>query len=136
MSKVEELARKRKVCGGHTASTNRILGQIKHSTVGDYVDVPKITQMKQSFEDKLQSLSGLDNKILMLTPEEAIENKIVQADEFEEHIYMYTAVSRLDLTLKLSPTATVHTGTPAVTLLVTDRRPLQPYMYLPFQEPR
>ena len=41
----------------------------------DPLDVSKIYQLKRSLEDKLQSLSDLDQGILDLTPEDSIETK-------------------------------------------------------------
>ena len=65
------------------------------------MDVAKITQLRRSVEDKLKALNTLDDTILTLTPEEAIEEEIVQADEIRELIY--TALSRLELALKPAP---------------------------------
>ena len=94
MAETEELARKKRLRAGHRASTTRILGQVQPSIADDPLDVPKITQLKRSLEDKLVSLSGLDERILELTPEDAIETEIVQADEIKERIYV--ALSELD----------------------------------------
>ena len=71
------------------------------------LDVAKITQLRRSLEDKLKALNTLDETLLTLTPEEAIEEEIVQADEVRELIY--TALSRLELALKPAPVAAAHT---------------------------
>ena len=97
MPETEELARKKKVHGGQ-ASATRVMGQAHSFTTSDHLDVSKIIQLKQSLEDKLQSLSTLDEEILMLTPEEVIEDEIIQADEIKERVY--TALSMLELALK------------------------------------
>ena len=88
MSEEEQLARKRRLRAGHRASTTRILGQVEPVITADPLDVSKINQLKRSLDDKLRSLSDLDQAILDLTPEESIEAEIVQADETKEH-YMY-----------------------------------------------
>ena len=67
-SKYEQLARKKKVRGGHRASATQILGQIEPAITAEPLDVSKINQLKRSLEDKLQSLSDLDQAILDLTP--------------------------------------------------------------------
>ena len=94
MAEAEELARKKRIRAGHRASTTRILGQVQPSIASDPRDVSKIKQLKRSLKDKLQSLSDLDQGILELTPEEAIETEIVQADEIKERIHV--ALSQLD----------------------------------------
>ena len=102
-----ELTRKKKVRAGHRASTTNILGQVDPSLAATPLDVSKITQLKRSLENKLQSLSTLDDEILALTPEEAIEDEIVQADGIRDRIY--EALSRLELALKPVTTAVGRT---------------------------
>ena len=96
-----ELARKKKVRAGHRASTTRILGQIDAAVTTEPLDVPKITQLRRSLEDKLTSLTALADEVLPLLEEEAIEAEIIQADEIKEHVY--AALSELEVALK--PTA-------------------------------
>ena len=60
-----------------------------------------------SLEDKLQSLNKLDDKALVLTPEEAIKDEIVQV---KEHIF--SALSKLELALKPASVTVTRTDTP------------------------
>ena len=55
----------------------------------------------------------LDEAILTLTPEEGIEEEIVQADEVRELIKFYTAPLRLELALKPVPVAIIHAKKPS-----------------------
>ena len=100
MTEAEKLARKKKLRAGHRASTTRILGQVEPPIAAEPLDVSKINQLKRSLEDKLQSLSDLDQGILELTSEDLIETEIVQADEIRERLY--AALMKLELCL--SPT--------------------------------
>ena len=84
MTEAEQLARQKKLRGGHRASSIRILGQVGPAIAADPLDVSKINQLKRSLEDKLRSLSDLDQSILDLTPEDSLEDEIVQADEIKE----------------------------------------------------
>ena len=115
MSEEEQLARKKRLRAGHRASTTRILGQVEPAVTADPLDVSKITQLKRSLEDKLHSLSELDEAILNLTPEESIEAEIIQADETKERLY--SALTKLDRCLSAStpsPTrAAAASDTPA-----------------------
>ena len=106
-----ELAPKKRVCAGHTASTRRFLGQVDTAVASVLLDVNKITQLKRSLEDKLKALNVLDEEILTLTPKDAIEGEIVQADEVRELIYI--ALSRLELAHKPLPVPTVRTKRPS-----------------------
>ena len=84
------------------------MGQVEPSITADPLDVSKINQLKRSLEDKLQSLSDLDQGILDLTPEDSIEDEIIQADEIKERLY--AALSKLDHCL--SPPSRAHVTLP------------------------
>ena len=71
------------------------MGQVGPTLAADPLDVSKINQLKRSLEDKLKSLSDLDEGILDLTPEDSIEAEIVHADEVKEDIF--AASLKLDL---------------------------------------
>lgn len=93
----EELTRKRRVRGGHRASATRTLGEVQPSIDSEPLDNAKISQLKRSLEEKLRFLSGLDEEILALIPEEAIEDEILRADEIKQGIYI--SLSKLNLIL-------------------------------------
>ena len=98
MTEAEQLAKQKKLRGGHRASSTRILGQVGPAIAADPLHVSKINQLKRSLEDKLRSLSDLDQSILDLTPEDSLEDEIVQADEIKERLY--DALSRLEQCLR------------------------------------
>ena len=82
-----ELARKKKICAGHRASTTRILGQVDPCLAAGPLDALKVTQCKRSLKSKLRALTTLHEEILDLTAEKGVEAEIVQADEVKEGIY-------------------------------------------------
>lgn len=47
----------------------------------------KLSQLKLSLHDKLETLKLLDSEIVELTPEEGLENEIEQADRNKENVY-------------------------------------------------
>lgn len=98
MSEVEQPARKRELRGGHRASATQILGHVEPAITAKPLDVSKINQLNRSVEDKLQFLSDLNQASFDLTPEDSIEDKIVQADEIKE--WLYDMLSRLEHCLK------------------------------------
>ena len=93
------LARKRKVCTGHRASTTRILGQVDPVVTTEPLDVPKITQLRRSLKDKLTSLTALDIEIL------PGGSRNCQIDEIIGQVY--AALSKLKVALK--PNTAEHT---------------------------
>ena len=97
----EELAGKKRVRAGHRGSTTRMLGQVQPTIDSDPLDIPKIRQLTRSLEEKLQAVSKFDSDILDLTPEDDIEDEILQADEVKEQIYQ--ALSQLEGALKPIP---------------------------------
>ena len=78
-----------------------MLGQVQPTIDSDPLDIPKIRQLTRSLEEKLQALSKFDSDILDLTPEDDIEDEILQADEVKEQIYQ--ALSQLEGALKPIP---------------------------------
>ena len=90
------------------------MGQVEPAIAAEPLDVSKINQLKRSLEDKLQSLSDLDQGILELTPEDLIVTEIVQADEIRERLY--AALSKLELCLSPTiPHGRAHTTDPPTT---------------------
>ncbi len=89
----EELAAKKALRRGHRSSTTRTLGQVDVAISSKPLDISKISQLKRSLEDKLRCLSTLDEEILLLTPEDTIEEEVITADEYKERIYI--ALSKL-----------------------------------------
>ena len=87
------------------------MGQVDTAIASVLLDVAKITQLKRSLEDKPKALNVLDEEILTLTPEDAIEGEIVQAYEVRELIY--TALSRLELAQQPLPVSAVRTERPS-----------------------
>lgn len=75
--------------------------------------------MKRSLEEKLGSL---DEEILELTPEDAIEAEIIQADEVKERIY--AALSKMDNRVTHTPTS--RTDPPAVDQPIVDPPAIDP----------
>ena len=47
----------------------------------------KVTQFKQSLENKLRALTTLDDEILDLMDDDGIKAEIMQADEIKESVY-------------------------------------------------
>ena len=97
----EELALNRNIRRGQRAATTRILGQVGTAVDTQPPNGPKISQLKRSLEEKLQILSNLDDKILVVTPGEDIETEIIQADEVKERIFL--ALLQLDAASNLPP---------------------------------
>ena len=86
----EGLVRKKQICAGHKASVTRILTNINElSTLepGPTTDTSKLTQLKLSLQEKLQTLRLLDSEMLDLTEEDHLVDEMEQTDIFKEEIH-------------------------------------------------
>ena len=82
-----ELARQKKIRAGHRSSATRLMRQLEEaSAVTGGVALERLLQWKLSLNDKLQKLKSLDNEILALVNDNAIDDEIEQADVFSERL--------------------------------------------------
>ena len=95
-------------------------------------DLPRLAQLKLSLEEKLSTLRRLDSEILDLTEEDALEDEIQQADEYNARVY--SAMVRLKTTLESEPppavtppTAPTRTVTPPERRMKLPKLTIQPF---------
>ena len=67
---------------------------------GPPTDTSKLTQLKLSLQEKLETLRQLDSEILDLTEEDNLVHEIEQADIFKEETY--TATTKIDKLVSLT----------------------------------
>ena len=72
MAEPEALARRRRIRAGHKASATRILGQIVSALDGTTPDANRLSLLKLTLNEKLETLKGLDAEIIEITPEDAL----------------------------------------------------------------
>ena len=103
MIMAERLTRRKRIRGGHRASTTNILGRIDNLLADgtDTIDTSKLSQLKLTLEEKLGTLKQLDSKILELTEEDGLVDEIEQADLFKN---IYSAMVRIEKLCVSSPT--------------------------------
>ena len=83
----EVLARKKKVRAGHRASATRIINQLEADrTIDEGVTLDRLQQSKLMLQEKLDTLNVLDQEILALVEDSALEDEIEQADVFKERL--------------------------------------------------
>ena len=114
----EGLTRKKRIRAGHKASATRMLTNINGllSTLepGPTTDTSRLTQLKLSLQEKLETLRQYDSEILDLTEEDQLVTEIEQADIFKEEIY--TAITKIDKLVGLissSPHTSSHVQAPS-----------------------
>ena len=83
----EGLARKKRIRAGHKTSATRMLNQIDGLLAEEAPDVSKLSQLKLSLQEKLETLKLLDWGILELIEEDSLATEIEAADSFKEGIY-------------------------------------------------
>jgi hypothetical protein len=111
----EGLSRKKRIRAGHKASATRILSQLD-DVLGavdpaSAVDTAKLTQLKLSLQEKLDTLKRLDEEILELTEEDKFEDEIKQADSYKEGIY--SAMAKIDKLCATTPPSAISTPPPS-----------------------
>lgn len=111
----EGLPRKKRIRAGHRASATRILNQIDGALAAATPDNAKLSQLKLSLQEKLETLKRLDDEIVELTPEDGLVEEIEQADSYKEGVYiaMINIEKHLSTpTATPSPAAETRTTTP------------------------
>ena len=111
MMSTEALARNKKVRAGHRSSATRLMNQAEEAaavTGGPAMD--KLQQWKLSLTEKLAKLQALDEEILALVEDSAIDEEIEQADIFREKLQQTVCGIERLISSKSSSTVT-HTRT-------------------------
>ena len=72
----ERLARRRKIRSGHKGSGTRTLGQITSALAETPPNADRLSLLKLTLSEKLETLKGLDAEIIESTPEEGLEDEI------------------------------------------------------------
>lgn len=83
----EELARKKRVRGGHKASATRMISRVEEMLAsGEDLDRPLLNQLGMSLKEKQEEIKVLDSEILSLIGDDRLEDEIAQADLYKERI--------------------------------------------------
>ena len=86
----EGLVRKKRICAGHKSSATTMFTNVNELLLtlepGPTTDTLKLTQLKLSLQEKLETLRQLDSEILDLTEEDHLVDEIEQADIFKEEM--------------------------------------------------
>ncbi len=83
MTDAEVSTRKKRIRAGHKASATRTLGQLAVALGETPPNPDRLSLLKQTLEQKLETLKGLDTE---LTPKETLDDEIQQVDEYRERI--------------------------------------------------
>ena len=110
----EGLTKKKRIRAGHKASASRMLRQIEELLAADtQAHTSRLSQLKLSLQEKLDTLKILDGEILDLVEDDALVEEIKQADSFKEGIYaaMISIEKHCTAPTVVLPTATPTTST-------------------------
>ena len=108
----EGLNRKRKVRGGHRASTKHTIALLYEAieTTEDLESVvTKLEQCRITLKEKLETLKQLDEEILELVEDSEVDNEIEQADTFKERTHVAIIAANKALETKQSSQILVTT---------------------------
>ena len=99
----EQLQKKKKIRAGHRGSVKRTLRQVEEAKTGP--DLPRLSLLKMTLTEKLETLRALDNEIVDWTDdEEALAEEIEQSDTYKETIY--AAMISIDKIITPAPVPT------------------------------
>ena len=84
----EGVARKKRIRASHKASTTKMLTRINALLVEDPPDISKLSQLKLSIQEKLETIKLLHGEMLDIVDEEELTSEIKQADAFKEGVYI------------------------------------------------
>ena len=88
MTEAEALPRKRRIRTGHRASATRILGQAATTLAEMPLDPDRLSLLRLTLDEKLETLKSLDVEIIELIPEEALEEEIQQSESTRRRFMM------------------------------------------------
>jgi hypothetical protein len=84
MSTSADLLKKKRVRAGHRGSA---IGRAETQLTAGTPDLDKLSQLKLTLEEKLETLKILDTEILGMVDDGDMVDEIKQADEFKEGVY-------------------------------------------------
>ena len=97
---VEALAKKKRIRAGHRASATRTVRQITEVLEGDTPDRDRLSLLRITLKEKLETIKTLDAEIVDLD-EGGLADKIEQADTYKETLYESTL--KVDRILNATP---------------------------------
>jgi hypothetical protein len=107
MKMAEDLARKRNVRRAHRAAVTKLVGQVTELCQRSESDTAQLRQKKQSLGEKRDFIKKMDDEILLLTPDEHLEEEIQRADEVIEQIDLSLLTIEEKLKVSRSPSPTI-----------------------------
>ena len=119
----EALARKKKVRAGHRSSATRMINQLETDRTSDEgLTLIRLQQCKLMLQEKLQTLNTLDQEILTLVEDSALEEEIEQADVFKERLqHSIISTDRLITLEHTAPMAATDGPSPRTTTAAESR---------------
>ena len=97
----EVLTRKKKTRAAHRSSATRLMNQLAEESASEGgATLERLLQCKLSLKEKLETLKTLDEEIIALVDEDALEDQIEQADVFKERVQQSLFIAERLITLK------------------------------------
>ena len=83
----EDLAKKKRIRGGHRTSVKKLIHQVETVLAGE-LDTSRLSTLKMTLTEKIRTLSAVDDEIANLLEDEgALADDIEQSDEYKQKIY-------------------------------------------------
>ena len=104
----EALARKKRIPAGHKASATKTIRQIEEILTSDAPDKERLSLLRLTLNEKLETIKALDIEVIeLIVEEEALAGEIEQADDYKEGVFR--ALIRIDRITKAPPASSSPT---------------------------
>ena len=85
---VEALAKKKRIRAGHKASATKTIRQIEDILASETPDISKLSLLRLTRKEKLETIKTLDSEVVELIDDEALmAEEIGQADSYREAVF-------------------------------------------------
>lgn len=96
-------SKKVRIRAGHRGVATKLLRDVEAVLGASTVDVDKLSELKMSLNEKLQTLKLLDAEIVEMVPEEELDKEIEKADTYKQSIFR--TVTQIEKALHSAPRA-------------------------------
>ena len=124
----DELAKKKRVRGGHKASATKIMHQVTEMVRSDRPDETKLACLRLSLNEKFETIKVLDAEVIDLIDGDGVVDDIERADEFKESVF--SSLLSIDRLIKKLKTSSARRGSEA-SEMARHTSPSHPQVKLP-----
>ena len=109
--RIADPSQKKRDCAGNRASATKAIGRAEELLAPEKLDLDKLSQLKLTLSEKLETLKTFNVEILDIVKEDDLADEIEQADGFKEGVY--AILVRIERVLRSMPVMLSPTPVPS-----------------------